>query len=729
MARLFVTPGVLWACLFGMPAQGAVTMNGTVWEFHYGDCGTWVDPVSSEGILFFDPYLAGTTYGWNEYTWSAQASSQLTLEWETPGTSHFYSANDGTGACDWVVNAEAATGSDAIHHFTAGDLEVRRYEYLRHWAMISDNTTGVELDSLVGVLVSYEIWNTGTEDLTNLRFLVGVDPEMEVGVDGTHATTNDVEDANGVGYNDWVSSTGGTSDFTLGFAACSVDATLGFASPTDDADVSLSDPDLGSTDEAMHLVFQQASVPAGQSVSLTFLLGVGTTSADTRTYTTQGVAGLLGADYCAECDQDGDGFLSGTCGGSDCGDTDVARNPGVAETWYDGVDSDCDGSSDDDADGDGFDATIQGGTDCDDSDSSVHPMAAEVWYDGMDSDCDGASDFDVDGDGEESDSHGGSDCDDSDPAVNAAATETWYDGVDADCDGASDYDADGDGEDHDAFGGGDCDDGNPAVSSTAVDTPNDGIDQDCDGFDAGDDSDGDGLTDAEEALFGTDPGDPDSDDDGLEDGQEVALGTDPLEEDTDGDGLSDGDEVNLLGTDPQATDSDGDGLSDGDEQAVYSTDPTDPDTDGDGLSDGDEVLLHGTDPLDTDTDNDSLEDGEEVLTAGTDPLDMDTDGDGLTDGQEVEGTSTDPLVADTDGGGVSDGDEIDQRTDPLDPTDDYPPEEPGPLDTEDTGNDDAMGPVGLGKGGCGCASAGSPDPGWMVLGGLVLGVLRRRRRG
>lgn len=727
MMRFLATTVVLAGALAWLPAYGAVAMNGTDWEFHYGDCGTWVDPASSEGILYFDPYLAGTTYGWNEYTWSSQAFSQLTLEWDTPLLSHYYSANDGTGICDWVVNSEAATGSDAAHHFTAGDLEIRRYEYLRHWAMISDATTGLDLDSLVGMLVSYEIWNSGTEDMTNLRFLVGVDPEMDVGVDGTHATRNDVEAVNGVGYDDWISAVGGSSDFTIGIAACSADVTLGFASPTDDADVTLSDPDLGSTDEAMNLVFQQASVPAGQSVSLTFLLGVGTVSTETRTYTTQGVAGLLGADYCSECDQDDDGFLSASCGGSDCGDTDLARNPGVAETWYDGVDSNCDGASDNDADGDGFDATIMGGTDCNDSDGAVNPLATEIWYDGVDSDCDGASDYDADGDGENSDSHGGTDCDDATASTNTQATETWYDGVDADCDGASDYDADGDGDDHDAFGGGDCNDGDSSIASTIVETPNDGIDQDCDGFDAGDDSDGDGLTDAQEALFGTDPNDPDSDDDGLEDGQEVALGTDPLDEDTDGDGISDGDEVNLLGTDPHNPDSDGDGLSDGDELNVYGTDPTNPDTDGDGLSDGDEVLIYGTDPLDTDTDNDSLEDGEEVHTTGTDPLDMDTDGDGLTDGQEVEGTSTDPLVADTDGGGVSDGDEIDQRTDPLDPEDDYLPEDPGPVDTADTAVDDGLGSVGLGKGECGCASSGSPGAGWMVLGGLLLGIRRRRR--
>jgi hypothetical protein len=73
-----------------------------------------------------------------------------------------------------------------------------------------------------------------------------------------------------------------------------------------------------------------------------------------------------------------------------------------------------------------------------------------------------------------------------------------------------------------------------------------GISLSCGG---GTDTDGDGLSDADEADLGTDPDDVDSDDDGLSDGDEVDEGTDPLDDDTDGDGYSDGDEVED-GTDP-----------------------------------------------------------------------------------------------------------------------------------------------------------------------------------
>lgn len=77
------------------------------------------------------------------------------------------------------------------------------------------------------------------------------------------------------------------------------------------------------------------------------------------------------------------------------------------------------------------------------------------------------------------------------------------------------------------------------------------------------DSDGDGLSDGDEADYGTDPDDPDTDDDGLDDGDEVSRLLDPLRPDTDGDGLGDAYEVNLGTTDPRDFDSDDDNFSDG----------------------------------------------------------------------------------------------------------------------------------------------------------------------
>ena len=90
------------------------------------------------------------------------------------------------------------------------------------------------------------------------------------------------------------------------------------------------------------------------------------------------------------------------------------------------------------------------------------------------------------------------------------------------------------------------------------------------------DSDGDGLTDDQEAELGTDPDNRDTDGDGAADGWEHHHGWDPLDDDTDDDGLLDGEEKDL-GSDPLNADSDGDGYLDGDE-VTEGSDPLDGDS-------------------------------------------------------------------------------------------------------------------------------------------------------
>jgi hypothetical protein len=199
----------------------------------------------------------------------------------------------------------------------------------------------------------------------------------------------------------------------------------------------------------------------------------------------------------------------------------------------------------------------------------------------------------------------------------------------------------------------------------------------------GQDSDGDGLTDAIEDAMGTDRLDADTDNDGLSDGIE----------DADHDGIRDGNE-----TSPLDSDTDDDGVRDG-EEVFWSLDPLDNDTDNDALNDGQEIgrdtRLPGgtsdglgipysgtspgwmidvntatrTDPLDFDTDNDGIPDGSEDADRDgtrdgneTSPFDADSDDDGIADGEEdldqdrsLDMNETDPLVYDTDGDGLNDG--------------------------------------------------------------------------
>ena len=172
-----------------------------------------------------------------------------------------------------------------------------------------------------------------------------------------------------------------------------------------------------------------------------------------------------------------DGYLADA---SDCDDSDATVNPSGTEVC-DGIDNNCDGSTDPDdsadvstwyadLDGDAFgNASVSSvsceadpgfvadATDCDDTESSVNPSATEVCNE-VDDDCDSAVDEDVEitfyGDWD-NDGYGnsavtesaceasagyvsdGSDCDDTKSAVNPGASEVC-DEIDDDCDGLTD---------------------------------------------------------------------------------------------------------------------------------------------------------------------------------------------------------------------------------------------------------------------------------------------------
>ncbi len=230
----------------------------------------------------------------------------------------------------------------------------------------------------------------------------------------------------------------------------------------------------------------------------------------------------------------------------------------------------------------------------------------------------------------------------------------------------------------------------------------------------GPDSDGDGISDDDEATYGTDPFDDDTDDDGILDGTEIVLGTDPTNPDTDGDGILDGTEIGL--TEPQGDDTDsGSFVPDADPETT--TDPTDPDTDDGGVPDGWEDTNH----------NGAVDEGE------TDPLNpdddeiIDTDDDGIPDFDDNCPNVYNPGQEDTDGDGVGDAcdddSDDDDDSDGDDSDDDGTPDfddncpgvyNPGQEDTDGDGIGDACdsssGAVGASGSGAlpGCSIGGSP---------------------
>lgn len=240
------------------------------------------------------------------------------------------------------------------------------------------------------------------------------------------------------------------------------------------------------------------------------------------------------------------------------------------------------------------------------------------------------------------------------------------------------------------------------------------VDLDTDGDGLGDtidpDIDGDGVTNEQEIIDGTDPLKADTDGDGVIDGKEKTDGTDPKDSckfilasqtlapstawntaDCDGEGVTNAQEK-ADGTDPLKADTDGDGVPDGIEKANR-TSGTNPcsfvlasqtlppsaawnaaDCDGDGLTNAREKTL-GTNPLNPDTDFDGVSDGVEV-TAGSNPLRVDTDGDGITDNVDNCPTVNNPGQQDMDGDGIGDACDSDRDGDGVSNTSDNCPDTP-----------------------------------------------------
>ena len=200
------------------------------------------------------------------------------------------------------------------------------------------------------------------------------------------------------------------------------------------------------------------------------------------------------------------------------------------------------------------------------------------------------------------------------------------------------------------------------------------------------DSDGDGLSDAQEIMLGTDPFNPDTDGDGFNDGIEVATGSDPLNPACTPFNCRVSGEVESLHSSainlvlPASTSIEADSI------AFSVLNPVSPTS---GFNEVESIafsVLNSTGALSQMNEADSVAFSVQNTTTsglqqsskpapkpttkmagntGSIPKSIDSDGDGLSDDQELL-LGTDPLNPDTDGDGYPDGLEVALGSNPLD---------------------------------------------------------------
>jgi len=690
---------VVALALATVPTQAAQTVRtGTAIQIDYSNAGTWNYSSTGRGFRA-RPSGSGSMCDW---TYPGSPFQSVSFEYRIGSTSYRYVGNISSQNYTRVSQSYSSSGGTTVvtDVWRGTGIQVTKTET---WTNSGGNV----------IAVKFSVTNTGTSAISDFRISHNVDPDPPgTSSCGTvFSTTNSKGSLIGSSRVDYARSTAGY--LTAIYASCDeTDTEVGHSSPwATDPDASYT---AGNGDNAMNWKWRPGAISRGDTVEQTFMVGIGRSFSAALSEVSSARSSV-----CRVCDEDGDGFDSLACGGSDCNDKNAAIRPGVGEIAGDEIDQNCDGaeacyvdadddtwrltstitSSDLDCRDSGEARAVEPTLDCDDSDPATYPGATEIVGDEKDQSCDGSEICYVDGDddgyrlsttvsstdidctdaGEGTSSDPGGDCDDTDRTVYPGAPEIPYDGIDQDCSGADLCDVDEDGYDatDGSCRGADCDDNDVDINPGATETWYDGIDQDCDGW-----SDYDADRDGHDSV---DYGGDDCDDTNPRvnpSAEEVWY--DGIDQNCDGlsdyDADMDGYDSALYGgedcddADPSVYPGAPE-LEDGKDNDCNGVDEDD-DTDGDGISDEDELEL-GTDPDDEDSDDDGILDGEEVGDDVTDPYDTDDDG------------VIDALDEDDDGDGLLTIDERGDGEDPLDTDDDGTPDYLD-LDSDDDGVPDEV---------------------------------------
>ena len=203
-------PAALLALLaVGAPARAGLTSTSSDFSISYGDCGTWNS--GGAGFQLNDPSL-----GWTDLTWSGTPWQQLTLDYTVSGVDYRYEANDADGVCDFSVLVETGSSDYSTYVYGAGHLELSKHENATAALYYTSSGTVVNLNR--GWVISFEIYNPGTVDATDVYIMHAVDANPEY-TSGSTSTYNDVlnidtRDA----LPDFVGSGGYNYDSTLAYA-------------------------------------------------------------------------------------------------------------------------------------------------------------------------------------------------------------------------------------------------------------------------------------------------------------------------------------------------------------------------------------------------------------------------------------------------------------------------------------------------------------------------------